>query len=102
MGEKTSKNSPDSNFGALAEAIIYLADKIREGCADVADGLREMGLSGSLTRSLSNHMDNNLSRVSQGENHPEKTDNFILKAGADEIPDMRDDTPLSGFGRKAD
>lgn len=97
MGEKTTRNSPDSNFGALAEAIIYLADQIREGCADVADGLRHRSFHAPPARAESNQMDN-----PSGEGQAKRDEDFTWRTGEDEIPDMRDDLPLPNFGRKAE
>jgi len=96
MGEKITKNNPDPNFGALAEAIVYLADQIREGCSDVADGLRLNGLRIPPVSAESNQISNPC-----GPGQGKKTESFALEAGADEIPIMRDDVPLTSFGRKA-
>ena len=96
MGEKTVKNTPDSNFAVLAEAIVYLADMIRAGCADVADGLRNGSLRVPPAQSSSNQMDN-----TQAGSQAENRGDFSWQRGADEIPDMRDDLPLPQFGRKA-
>jgi hypothetical protein len=95
VGQKERNSDSDPALNNLAMAIMYLADQIRSGCADIADGLRQ-GSPRAPSVQIENHQMSN-----EKQSQDKKTEGLSWKYGQDEIPDMRDDDPLPNFGRRA-
>lgn len=101
MGEKTKTRDADPNFEVLAEALTYLGDQVRAGLDNLSEAIKSRPTN-LLAEGVELRSADSINQIrNQKHEGQDKNQDFSeWKAGADEIPDMRDDDPLPDFGRK--